>query len=320
MAIDVLVYEPDTPADVELYAHGLARDLPDFAVLSTGDRTHALAQAGSARVLIAKAQNVLPELVSAMPNLGLIQALTTGVDPIMALELPSSVTITSGRGIHAPQMAELGLLLMMSLYRRFPQMLDNQRRRVWQRWPQRLLTGRTVTIVGVGLIAEELAARCRAFGMTVIGVTSRASVAGFDEVYPRARLDVALGRADFVVLLVPYSPDTHHLIDERAFCAMREGAYLINIARGGVVDEQALISALQGGRLAGAGLDVFATEPLPESSVLWAMDNVIVTPHIGGMSDRYAEQVLPILVHNSRAYLSGDTASLQNCVRHGARS
>ncbi len=317
MAIDVLVYEPDTASDARLYGEGLSSALPGHHVLATGDRGELLAHAQGTRVLVAKAQHVHPEFVSAMPRLGLIQALTTGVDPVMALALPPSVAITSGRGIHAPQMAELGLLLMMSLYRRYPQMLANQREGRWERWPQRLLSGKTVTIVGVGLISEELAVRCRAFGMTVVGVTSRTEVPGFESLYPRSRIAEALARADFVVLLVPYTNDTHHLMGTAAFNAMRESAYFINIARGGVVDEAALLQALREGRIAGAGLDVFGTEPLPATSPLWAMDNVIITPHIGGMSDSYAEQVLPILEHNVRAYLLGDPASMRNIVRLG---
>ncbi len=309
-----LIYEPDSAAHARTYCEGLARALPGREILATSTLAEALARAPEATVLIAKAQDVSAELVGAMPRLGWIQALTTGIDPLLALGLPPSVIVTSGRGIHGPQMAELTLLLMMALSRDFPRMLANQREAKWERWGQRLLAGKTAVLVGVGAISEALAARCKPFGLAVIGVTSRSAVENFDELLPRQRLREAAARADFLVLLVPYSPETHHLIDASVLGAMKPTAYLINVARGNVVDETALIAALQARRIAGAGLDVFAAEPLPPQSPLWALDNVILTPHVGGMSEVYAEQILPLLVHNLRAYLAGDRAGMRNRV------
>lgn len=314
MANLTLIFEPDSAGYARTYGKGIARALPGHALVATSDRAEALARAPEATVLVAKAQDVSAELVAAMPKLGWIQALTTGIDPLLALNLPSSVVVTSARGIHGPQMAELALLLMMALSRDIPRMLANQREARWERWSQRLLAGKTVAIVGVGAISEALAARCRPFGLKVVGITSRGAVDHFDELYPRQCLHVVLGSADFVVVLVPYSPETHHLIDASALAAMKRCAYLINIARGNVIDEAALIEALKMGRIAGAGLDVFAKEPLPPQSPLWTLANVIVTPHIGGMSDLYAEQILPLLVHNLRAYMAGDRTAMQNRV------
>jgi D-2-hydroxyacid dehydrogenase (NADP+) len=241
--------------------------------------------------------------------------LTTGIDPLLSLRLPSSIIVTSARGIHGPQMAELSILLMMALSRNFPRMLANQREARWERWGQRLLAGKTVVIVGVGAISEALAARCKPFGLKVVGITNRSAVEHFDELHPRQRLHEAVGSADFLVLLVPYSRETHHLIDASVLAAMKPTAYLINVARGSVMDEAALIDALKMHRIAGAGLDVFAHEPLPPTSPFWALDNVIVTPHVGGMSTVYAEQVLPLLVHNLRAYFAGDRAAMLNRVK-----
>jgi D-2-hydroxyacid dehydrogenase (NADP+) len=310
----ILIYEPDSAAHARTYGEAVMGALPARDVVATSNRAEALARAPEATVLIAKAQDISAELVGAMPSLSWIQALTTGVDPLLALNLPSSVLVTSARGIHGPQMAELSVLLMMSLSRDFPRLIVNQREKRWERWGQRLLTGKTVVIVGVGAISEALAARCGPLGLKVIGVTNRSAVEHFDELYPRQRLHDAAGRADFLVLLVPYSPETHHLIDASVLAAMKPSAYLINLARGNVVDEAALIDALKVRRIAGAGLDVFAQEPLPPSSPLWALDNVIVTPHIGGMSDIYAEQILPLLVHNVRTFVSGDRAAMRNRV------
>jgi D-2-hydroxyacid dehydrogenase (NADP+) len=310
----ILIYEPDSEVDARIYGEGVARAMPALEILATTKRSEVLAHAPLATVLIAKAQNVSSELVAAMPRIAWIQALTTGVDPLLALKLPPSVIVTSARGIHGPQMAELTILLMMSLSRDFPTMLENQREKRWLRWGQRLLAGKTLVIVGVGAIGEALAARCKPFGLKVVGITSRSSVDHFDELRPRAQLRDAVAAADFLVLLIPYSPETHHMIDASVLAAMKPTAYLVNVARGGVVDEIALIEALRTHQIAGAGLDVFAQEPLPETSPLWDLDNVIITPHIGGMSDIYAEQILPLLLHNLRAFAAGDRAAMLNPV------
>ena len=180
-----------------------------------------------------------------------------------------------------------------------------------------MLAGKTLVVVGVGTISEELAARCKPLGLKVVGITSRKAVDHFDELHPRAQLHVAAASADFLVLLMPYSPETHHMIDASVFAAMKPTAYLINVARGNVVDEGALIEALRAHRIAGAGLDVFAQEPLPVTNPLWELDNVIITPHIGGMSDVYAEQVLPLLLHNLRAFAVADRKSMLNLVTLG---
>jgi D-2-hydroxyacid dehydrogenase (NADP+) len=315
MSDSILIYEPDSSTDARTYCEGLARALPRRAIAATSDRDEALAHAADTTILIAKAQDISAELVGAMPKLAWIHALTTGIDPLLALKLPAPIIVTSSRGIHGPQMAELTILLMMALGRGFPHLLANQRAAKWERRAQPLLAEKTVVIVGVGGIAEALAARCKPFGLKVVGITNRRAVEHFDELLPRRHLLEAAGKADFLVLLVPYSPETHHLIDAAVLAAMKPTAYLINVARGNVIDETALIEALKTGRIAGAGLDVFAREPLPPTSPFWALDNVIVTPHIGGMSDIYAEQILPLLVRNVRAYLTGDHAAMLNRVQ-----
>jgi phosphoglycerate dehydrogenase-like enzyme len=218
--------------------------------------------------------------------------------------------------MHAPQMAELAILLMLALARDLPRMLVHQQQSTWQRWTQQLLLGKTVVIVGVGSISESLAVRCRPFGLRVVGVSAgRTEAPGFDEVQPRARLAELAARADFLILLVPYTADTHHMVDAAVLAAMKKSAFLINIARGSVVDEAALVDALRTGRIAGAGLDVFASEPPAPDNPLWRMKNVIMTPHIGGLSAVYAQQALPVLLHNLRSYLAGDWSAMQNVVK-----
>ena len=312
----LLIIEKEAPADLDLYRAALAADFPALELVTVRDDAGALASVAGVRAVVGKAQYIPRALVAALPDLQWIQALTTGVDPLLAMPLPRDVVLTSARGIHGEQMSELALLLMMSLLRDLPRMLDNQRRHAWQRWPQRLLAGRTVGIVGVGAISEVLARRCRAFGMRVLGVSdSRSAVEGFDTIHPRRELAAVAAASDFLVLLVPYGPETHHLIDADILAAMRPDAYLVNIARGGVVDETALVAALGDRRIGGAALDVFTEEPLPAASPLWALPNVILTPHVGGMSDRYAEQLLPLLRHNVGAWLRGRLGELRNVVR-----
>jgi phosphoglycerate dehydrogenase-like enzyme len=140
-------------------------------------------------------------------------------------------------------------------------------------------------------------------------------VPGFDRMLPRSELVNVAGDLDYLVVLVPISDDTRNIIGAREFTAMRRGSYFINLARGGVADEDALMAALQSGRLAGAALDVFQTEPLPPGHRLWSMPNVIVTPHLGGFYDAYAHRALPTIEHNMECFLRGDIDGMLNLVR-----
>jgi phosphoglycerate dehydrogenase-like enzyme len=261
------------------------------------------------------------ELLQLAPRLRWVQSLTTGTDQILRLKsLADDVIVSSTRGMHGPQMSELIFLHMLALARDFPRMQRNQQAATWERWPQPLLWGKTVTIVGVGAIAEALAPRCKAFGMTVVGVSATPrGVAGFDRVMVRGELVAAVSLADFVVLIVPLTPDTENLVDARVIAAMKPSAYLVNAARGGVLDEAALLAALRARRIAGAGLDVFRQQPLPPDSPWWREPQVIVTPLVGGMSDIYLQQAFPLVEVNLRLFLQGRLNELHNTVKRAAR-
>lgn len=288
---------------------------PGLHVVGSEDEAQALEFCRPCEVIVALAHLVSARLVAATPHLKFIQALTTGTDHLATLDLSPDVVIASMRGIHGPQMAEVAFLYMIALSRQFTAMQTNQRARRWERWPQRLLMDKTLVIVGVGAISEELALRAKAFAMRVLGVSdSRTHAPGFDEVHPRRNLKAIAARADFLVVLAPLTEATRRMIDAGVIGAMKESAVLINLARGPVVDEQSLIEALLSGRLAGAGLDVFEIEPLPAESPLWDMPNVIITPRIGGMSDVYVKQALPVVLHNLAAWGRSDTAALRNRV------
>ena len=303
--------------DAALYAGAIRGAMPEATVHAVASAGAAAACGGGADVLVALAHEVPDALVAAMPRLRWIQALTTGTDHLAGLaSLPPAVTLTSARGIHGPQMAELAVMAMLALSRNLRGMLANQAQARWQRWPQPLLLGKTAVLVGVGAIGEALAPHCKGFGMRVVGVSDgRGAAPGFDAIVPRAQLAQAAAAADFLVVLVPYEAATHRIVSRDVIAAMRPSAFLLNLARGKVVDEPALAEALQAGRIAGAGLDVFEVEPLPPGSPLWGMANVILTPHVGGLSDNYAAQATPLLLANLAAYAAGDMEGMRNVVR-----
>ena len=312
MTTDVLIIGRDS----DVFADSLKAAFPALRFHPAHDRAEALAACGSCDILLVRNDEIFADLVAAMPRLRLIQALTTGTDDIAALpNLPKQVVVAAARGFHGPQMSELAFLFMLAFARKFPTVLENQKQHRWDRREQRLIAGKAAVIVGVGRIAEELAARCKVFGMRVAGVTSRASVPGFDAVYPRARISEAAGMADFLIVLAPLTNENHHLIDAAVIDAMKPEGVLINIARGGVVDEEALRRAVVDGRIAGAGLDVFHKEPLPADSPLWDTPNILITSHVGGMSENYAEQVMPLLIDNLRAFVDGKPERMRYIVK-----
>ncbi|MBI3705805.1 MAG: D-2-hydroxyacid dehydrogenase [Rhizobiales bacterium] len=292
---------------------------PRETVKHADNVAEALSLCADCEVLVAMAHDVTDELIARMPRLRYICAMSAGTDRIDTLRnLKPDVRVTSGRGIHGPQMSELALLSMIALSREFPRMQRNQQKHVWERWPQKLLWGKTAVLIGIGPIAEELALRCEAFGMRTIGVSdARKEAKHFATLMPRGRLKEAAALADFMIVLVPLSAQTRHMIDDGVLGAMKPTGILINLARGPVVDEPALVRRLQAGQIGGAALDVFEAEPLPPDSPLWDMPNVIVTPRIGGMSDVYARQVLPLVVHNLRCFLDGRPVEMSNVVRAG---
>ena len=271
---------------------------------------------GSADILMTFGPMLTDEVLRQATNLKWIQALGTGVDNLVDLpSLRRDVTITNVRGIHGAAVSEAAIMSMLALARDFTRVIRNQDRQFWERWPTRLLEGKTVGILGMGVIAEALAPRCKALGMSVVGISSvKRAVAGFDRVYGRDELVSAVRELDYVVVLTPYSPATRHIVDDAVLSAMKPTSYLVNLARGGVIDEPALIAALQNGQIAGAALDVFSQEPLPQHHPLWSMKNVIIMPHLGGFFDGYADRALPVVEENIRRFLVGDLANMINIV------
>lgn len=218
------------------------------------------------------------------------------------------VLVTNASGIHASPMAEHALMMMLAFRRRLLEYRASQRRKEWSRLIPGELRGAVLCVVGTGSIGRETARRARVFGMRVTGVRrSPRPMDEFDAVYGLPDLPRALGEADFVLLLTPLTDETRGLMGAAEFAAMKQEAVFLNLSRGGTVDEPALVAALRAGHIAGAGLDVFAREPLGPDSSLWRMENVILTPHIAGITDHYMESAAELFLRNYQELRAGDT-------------
>jgi len=247
-----------------------------------------------------------------------IQALGTGVDGITNRpSLGKGVTVTNLHGIHGPPVSEAALSMMFALSRGLWRVYENQLLGKWEKKiAPTLLHGKTVVIYGTGVIAAELAPKCKALGMRVIGIsTTVREIDGFDEVHTRQDALGPIAQADYLVLLTPYTPETHGIINEETFSVMKRSSYLINLARGGVVHEGDLIKALNNKTIQAAALDVFEQEPLPAEHVFWGMRNVIVTPHEGGFYDGYVQEAIPVIQTNLQCFERGDFQQMINVVR-----
>ena len=310
------------PEVTDQYRSRLSRTFPEIAIEVAATADKAVAALADADMLITFGQMIknLKLDFAAARNLKWVQALGTGLDGITDQPaLQPGVTVTSLHGVHGAPVSEAALASMLALSRDLPGFVRAQDEHQWKRWPAKLLQGKTVGILGIGVIAEALAPKCKAMGMTVVGITSSPrKIAGFDRVHPIGELLAVLPGLDYLVLLTPYSPATHHMIDAKVFAAMKPTSYFVNVARGGVVDEDALIEALRSKTIAGAALDVFNQEPLPPDNPLWTFPNVIITTHQGGFCDTYPDLAMPILEHNMRCFLNGDLKGMMNVARVAA--
>jgi len=247
------------------YFNHVKDHFPDVKVDMVDHHTKVDPYIGAAEVLITFGPHVANHVFEKAKNLKWVQALGTGVDGIADQPgLRKDVLLTNMHGFHGAPVSEAALLAMLSLARDLPRSLRAQARRKWDRFPVRLLKEKTVGIFGVGTIAVELAPKCQALGMKVVGVSSaKRKLDGFDAMFGREELAQVVREWDYFVLLTPYTPQMHHVVNAKIFAAMKPSSFFINLARGGVVDEDALLDALKNKRIAGAALDVFAKEPLP---------------------------------------------------------
>jgi len=253
--------------------------------------------------------------LAAAPKLKWLHSTAAGVAQLMYPELRSSgIVVTNASGVHAITIAEHVLGLLLALARRFPSALRHQAARHWGQqdiWNEpirpRELRGATLLVVGLGAIGREVARLARGIGMRVEAVTrsGRPAPELADRVVPATGLDALLPSADFVVLAAPETAETRGLMDARRLACMKPSAYLINVARGSLIDESALAAALSERRIAGAALDVASEEPLPASSPLWPLENCFLTPHLSGASDLLWERQAELLLDNLDRWFSG---------------
>lgn len=301
--------------DAEAYRNALATAFPGLSVQAATTQEEMRPHMDRVEILVTIFR-VEDDLLKQAAKLKWIQVTTSGVNYLLGRpSLGKDVIVTSARGIHGPQVSEMAFLLMLALNRNFPENVRNQDRHVWKRWPGRLLHGKTIAILGIGVIGEEIARKSKAFGMTVYGLDIVKRDAGcVDQFLGPEELHRIAPEVDYLVLVAPSTPDTQKLVNADLLSRMKPTAFVINVARGELVDDDALIDALKSGRIAGAALDALSMEPLPKEHPLWAMDRVIITPHIAGDSDTYREQVLPIIEENLRRFLRGERRDLINYV------
>jgi phosphoglycerate dehydrogenase-like enzyme len=245
-----------------------------------------------------------------------LQLTSAGVDRLLdAPVVRSRVVVTTASGIHAVPISEYVIGAMLAFAKGFPRAMRAQGERTWRPyWPEEL-ERKTVGVLGMGAIGARVTQLCRALGMRVLAMRRSAEgrvkgegsgVEDVDEMLGPGELPYLLAESDYVVVAVPLTAETRGMIGEAQLRAMKPGAVVINIARGAIIDEQALVTALRERWIAGAALDVFQSEPLPAESELWGLENVLITPHISGGTPRYMERAVELFCDNLRRYLAGE--------------
>jgi phosphoglycerate dehydrogenase-like enzyme len=260
-----------------------------------------------AEVICGWAKEAEAEALRPDAKLRWVQAGSAGIDylPLGKLE-EKGVVVTDASGVHPVPMAETVFAMLLAFGRKLHRAIRLQAERRWDHSDTYgELRGKTIGIVGAGEIGAEVARLAQAFGMRVLGVRRSGRPAPHvDRMFAPEGLDEVVSASDVIVNILPHTKETVRLFDAGRFARMKPTAFFINVGRGSAVDTAALTEALRQGRIAGAGLDVFEEEPLPEDHPLWGMDNVIITPHIGGATERYKERLAELFAANLRAYVA----------------
>ncbi|UCC68964.1 MAG: D-2-hydroxyacid dehydrogenase [Armatimonadota bacterium] len=252
------------------------------------------------------------ELWRASPRLKWVQSTGAGVRRFLTSDfIAAAIVLTNARGVYAVPIADHVMAFVLHFSRLFNVLMRRQMKREWTEWGEcdpDELSHKTLGIIGLGGIGSEVAKRAKGFGMKVIATRQRPELPSehADEVRGVDQLPWLLEQSDYVALCAALTPKTRHLIGEEQLKLMKPTAYLMNIGRGGLIDEQALIAALREGEIAGAGLDVFEEEPLPAESPLWDMPNVLITPHNSGSSPRSHERLMELFRENLRRYVASE--------------
>ena len=300
-----------------IYRDRLQAQFPALQILVAPDNKELPQDLSEIEVLISFGLGLPQDFYRRATGLKWFQCLATGVDHVLRQpELNPATVVTSGRGIHGAPMRETVLYLMQGVSRNVTRLVEDNKAHIWERRFYDLLYGRTAVIVGVGVVGIAIGRLLKALDMQVVGVTrTPRKLDGFDEMLPIAQLHDGAARADFLINVLPATADNALIFDRKIFAAMKPSAYYINAGRGQTTDEAALIEALRERRIAGAGLDVFQTEPLPPSTPLWELPNVFITPHLGGYTADYEDLIMPLIIENLQLYLAGRQSEMQNIVK-----
>jgi phosphoglycerate dehydrogenase-like enzyme len=293
------------------FADRLRKDFPDVEVVSASSQEGVEEQIHDAEVLIS--WMLTPEAARAGKTVKWIHSTAAAVHQLLYKEVvDSDIILTNGSEVHAAVVAEHIIALVFALAKKLPEAARFQQRRMWgqqEMWrtppPPREVAGATLGLVGLGGIGREAAIRAVALGMRVIAVREhpeKGGPPGVERVFATAQLEKLLEQSDYVVLALPLTAETTNLMGARRFAQMRPDARLINVGRGPLVDEAALVQALREKRIAGAALDVFVEEPLPADSLLWEMEHVLITPHTASTSEKQWERQYTRVADNLRRY------------------
>jgi phosphoglycerate dehydrogenase-like enzyme len=278
---------------------------PRVRVVRVTDRTTWLREAPETEIIMGF--RPLRDGAVGSRHLRWVQALGAGVENLCQDVAGTDIRVTNNH-VHGEAIAEHVFGFILTHTRRLWEARDRQAARRWVHDELRgaVLAGRTMGILGLGTIGVQVARRAAAFGMRVVGTVRRArQIPGVERVYPADEIDAVLRVAAVLVIALPLTSATRGTVGARELAPLPEGAFLVNIGRGGLVDEAALLAALRAGRLGGAGLDVFDTEPLPADSPLWAAPRLIITPHVAGDFPGYMDRIIPHFCENLRRYLGG---------------
>jgi phosphoglycerate dehydrogenase-like enzyme len=280
----------------------LRQELPHLDV-TIADTLDAALAAPPPDILITTSHDWLPELVRERPGLHWVHLLSAGADRLLQQDLPfERLRLSTSSGVHAATIAEYVLAGALHHTKAFGRFVHQQRERRWERPALDELEGSTIGILGLGAIGHAIATRAKAFGMSTTGTKrTPGDMPGVDEVHPPEGLHAVLRRSHVIAVTVPLTPTTRGLLSAPEFAAMRDDAILINVARGHVIDEPAMIDALREERIRGAVLDVFEQEPLPPESPLWDLPNVLITPHVAGTTPAYMRKAVRIFAENYRS-------------------
>ncbi|OKP97062.1 D-2-hydroxyacid dehydrogenase [Paenibacillus sp. P46E] len=294
---------------------------PGYSLMLGNGKDPDLAMLAEAEIVIGWGKGISGTLLKPESPLRWVQTWSAGVEklPLEAME-DKGIFLTNASGVHAEPIAAVIFGFMLLFTRNLHTAVRNQLNRRWHsEGNESELTGKTAVIAGTGAIGSETARIAKAFRMKTVGVSrSGKQVDSFDEVYTTSQLQDAVGQGDFIINTLPLTEETQQLFDAEIFSACKEGSYYINIGRGATTHTEALMEALNSGHLAGAGLDVFETEPLPQEHPLWGMEQVVITPHCAGATDRYADRLVDIFIENMKSYLQSGTPA-RNLVDYSRR-